>query len=80
LESSRSVVMITWVALSTWAWRRTARRVASPVMTERPSAWASTLAMGLGSTTTMASRGWPLPTMVSTALRPLVPYPTTTTC
>ena len=79
LESSRSVVMMTWSASATPACRSTWRRVASPMMTVRPSSWASCLAAGLGSTMTMESLLCPLLTSVSTAERPLVPYPTTTT-
>ena len=73
LESSRLVVMMTWLASPTPARRSTSRRVASPVTTARPSACASDIAVGLGSTTTMASRSCPLLTRVSTALRPFVP-------
>ena len=56
LESSRSVVMMTWVAFSTPAWRSTPRRVASPAMTTSWSRLPSATATGLGSTTTIASR------------------------
>ena len=48
LESSRSVVMITWLASSTPARRSTSWRVASPVTTARPSACASWSAVGAG--------------------------------
>ena len=73
LESSRSVVMMICRASATPARCSTSERVASPVTTASPSAWASETAWLPLSTTTIRSRSMPLPTRVSTALRPLVP-------
>jgi hypothetical protein len=65
--------MMTWLAVEMPARWSTSRRVASPVTTARPSACASARALAPLSTTTIASRSWPLLTRVSTALRPFVP-------
>ena len=75
--SSRSTAITIRLALLASALASTWVRVASPVTAVRPSSVASRTAAGSGSTTTIADAATPPSRSVRTALRPLVPKPTT---
>ena len=80
VASSESVATTTAFAVSISACRSTSERELEPCTTTRPRAVASFAALAFCSTTTMRSGGVPSSTSAVTALRPLVPYPQTTTC
>jgi len=76
--SSRPTATTSRAARSISARISTSRRVASPPTPARPAEFASAIICGEMSTTTMESAGTPASCSVRTALRPFVPYPTTT--
>jgi hypothetical protein len=80
VASSASVATTTALAVPISACRSTSERELEPRTTTRPRAVASLAALPFCSTTTIRSGGVPSSTSVATALRPLVPYPQTTTC
>ncbi len=78
--SSRPTATTTLAAWLISALASMSRLVASPVTPTRPALFASRMASGEWSTTTIEPGGVPVSRKVASAARPFVPYPMTTVC